>query len=87
MKTSWTHAHTTDHTSPARVDREPVGIWMSREPGEDSPTTVELLGLDGTVTTVVQHSDGTVEIRTDAMSESGQAVRVAPTGSAHTFAH
>jgi hypothetical protein len=47
---------------------------------------IELLGVDGVVTRICQHPDGTIEIHTAAMSASGHAVRVPSTGSVTAFA-
>ena len=51
----------------------------------ESSRTVQLGGAHGTTATLVQLSDGSLEIRTDAMNAVGQAVRVYPDGSARTI--
>jgi hypothetical protein len=56
------------------------GIRGGSDAGGDR--RIELVGDDGTVTTLCQHPDGTLEIRTAAMLASGRAVRVPPTGAA-----
>lgn len=58
----------------------------SRGDAETGVRSIELVGDDGTVTTLLQRADGTIEIHTAAMSSAGRAVRVPPTGSAVAYA-
>ncbi|GGF15951.1 hypothetical protein [Williamsia phyllosphaerae] len=51
----------------------------------ESSKTVRLGGATGMVATLVQFTDGSLEIRTDAMDAVGRAVRVHPDGSARTI--
>ena len=58
----------------------------SRRDAETDVRSIEVVGDDGTVTTLLQRADGTIEIHSAAMSSAGRAVRVSPTGSAVAYA-
>lgn len=59
-----------------------VRVPGNRPAGDDK--VIELVNPDGTVTTICQRADGTIEVHTAAMAVSGQAVGVPVAGSAQT---
>lgn len=63
-------------------DRVHVRVPDNHPTGDDK--FVELVNPDGTVTTICQRADGTIEVHTAAMAASGQAVGVPVAGAAQT---
>lgn len=59
-----------------------VRVPGNRPAGDDK--VIELVNPDGTVTTICQRADGTIEVHTAAMAVSGHAVGVPVAGSAQT---
>lgn len=71
-------------TSPKAADHA-TEVRPVNAGGAVEEKVIEVRGLDGALTRIVERPDGTIEIHAQAMARSGHAVCVPPTGPAHTI--
>lgn len=67
-----------------RTAAEQVHVRVPDDRPASEDKFIELVNPDGTVTTICQRVDGTIEVHTAAMAVSGQAVGVPVAGTAQT---